>query len=53
LHNKEKLDAYVKAGRERVEAAWREQRRNPHPGVKRILEYKAKHELLDNDGIVS
>lgn len=47
LYNKEKLDAYVKEGDEMVEAAWREQRRNPHPGVKRILDYKAKHGLLE------
>lgn len=44
LCNKEKIDIYVKASQDRVEAAWREQRRNPHPEVKRILEIKAQRE---------
>jgi len=44
LCNKEKIDVYVKASQDRVEAAWQEQRRNPHPGVKRILEIKAQRE---------
>jgi uncharacterized protein (DUF433 family) len=43
-YNKEKIDAYVKASQSRVEAAWQEQRRNPSPGVKRILELKARRE---------
>jgi len=42
--NKEKIYAYVKASQDRVEAAWREQRRNPSPGVKRILAIKAQRE---------
>jgi uncharacterized protein (DUF433 family) len=41
LYNKERLDAYLEAGRKRVETAWQEQCINPHPGVKRILEIKA------------
>ena len=46
LFNREKLDAYIKAGRERVEAAWIEQRRNPPPGVKRLLELQAQRERV-------
>ena len=45
LHNTEKIDAYLKANHARAEAEWREQRRNPHPGVKRILEIKAQREF--------
>ncbi|MBC8459061.1 MAG: DUF433 domain-containing protein [Deltaproteobacteria bacterium] len=44
LHNKERLDAYLEEGRRQSEEAWQEQRRNPHPGVKRILEIKAARE---------
>ncbi|MBM3242555.1 DUF433 domain-containing protein [Candidatus Poribacteria bacterium] len=44
LFNQGKLDAYVKAGRERVEAAWLEQRRNPPPGVKRLFELQTQRE---------
>jgi len=43
-YNKEKIDAYVKASQDRVEAAWQEQRRNPSPGVKRLLAIKAQRE---------
>ena len=53
LLNKKKIDAYIKEADEKIEAAWRKQRRNPHPGIKRVLEYKAKHGLLEKDGIVS
>ena len=44
LHNKERLDAYLEEGSRQSEEAWREQRRNPHPGVKRLLEIKAARE---------
>jgi len=44
LHNQEKIDAYLKSNRERAEADWREQRRNPSPVVKRLLEIKANRE---------
>lgn len=44
LHNQEKIDVYLKANREHAEADWREQRRNPSPVVKRLLEIKAKRE---------
>ena len=41
-HNKEKIDAYLKANHERTEAAWREQRRNPPPELRRLLEIKER-----------
>lgn len=44
LHNQEKIDAYLKANRECAEANWQEQRRNPSPVVKRLIEIKAKRE---------
>jgi uncharacterized protein (DUF433 family) len=44
LHNKKKIDAYVKASQDRVETAWQEQRRNPHPEIERILKIKAQHQ---------
>jgi hypothetical protein len=36
------MDAYVKAGHKRVEAAYEEQRRDPPLGVKRLMDLKAK-----------
>ena len=44
LHNKEKIDAYLKANRERAKADWQKQRHNPSPVVKRLLEIKVKRE---------
>ena len=44
MFNKAKVDAYIKAGIERVEAAYEEQRKNPSPGIKRIMEIKAQRE---------
>ena len=44
LFNKAKIDAYIKAGVERVEAAYEEQRKNPSPGVKRLMKIKAQRE---------
>ncbi len=38
LFNQERVDAYIKAGRKRVEAAYEEQRKNPSSGVKRLME---------------
>ena len=42
LFNKEKMDAYIEAGRKRVEAAYEEQRRNPPPGIKRLMEHRTE-----------
>ena len=38
LFNREQIDAYIKTGRKRVEAAYEEQRKNPSPGVRRLME---------------
>ena len=38
LFNQEQIDAYIKAGRKRVEAAYEEQRQNPSSGVRRLTE---------------
>ena len=38
LLNKEVIDAYIEAGHKRVEAAYEAQRKNPSPGVKRLME---------------
>jgi len=45
LHNQENIDAYLKVNHARAEAEWQEQRRHPHPGVKRILEIKAQRKF--------
>ena len=45
LLNKEVIDAYVEAGRRRVEAAYEAQRKNPSPGVKRLMKIKAQREF--------
>ena len=37
LFNQERIDAYIKAGRKRVEAAYEKQRQNPSSGVKRLM----------------
>jgi uncharacterized protein (DUF433 family) len=44
LFNREKLDAYLDNWRREGEAAWEEQRRNPPPGLKRLLDIKAQRE---------
>ena len=44
LFNREEIDAYIKAGHKRVEAAYEEQRRNPSPGVKRLMKIKKQRE---------
>ena len=44
LFNQEQVDAYIKAGRKRVEAAYEEQRKNPALGVKRLMEIKEQRE---------
>ena len=44
LFNKEAIDAYIKIGREKAEAAYEAQRRNPSPGVKRLMKIKAQRE---------
>jgi uncharacterized protein (DUF433 family) len=44
LFNREKIDAYIKTGRKRVEAAYEEQRRNPSSGVKRLMKIKEQRE---------
>jgi len=42
--NQEKMDAYLDEWRRGFEEAWLEQCRNPHPGIKRLLEIKARRE---------
>ena len=37
LLNKDTIDAYIEVGREQAEAAYEVQRRNPPPGVKRLM----------------
>ena len=44
LFHKAAIDAYIKAGIEWVEAAYEEQRKNPPPGIKRIMKIKAQRE---------
>jgi uncharacterized protein (DUF433 family) len=44
LFNRERIDAYIKAGRKRVEAAYEEQRRSPSSGVKRLMKIKGQRE---------
>ena len=46
LFNQERVDVYIKAGRKRVEAAYLEQRKNPPPGVKRLMKIKEQREAL-------
>ena len=48
LFNKAKIDAYIKAGIEWAEAAYEEQRKNPPPGIKRLMKIKAQRELLQS-----
>ena len=44
LSNKERIDAYIEAGRKQAEQAYDEQRKNPSPGVVRLLKIKAQRE---------
>lgn len=44
LFNQERVDAYIKAGRKRVEATYEEQRKNPPLGVKRLMKIKDQGE---------
>ena len=44
LFNQEQIDAYIKAGHKRVEAAYEKQCQNPSSGVKRLIEIKEQHE---------
>ena len=44
LLNKDSIDAYIKAGCEKANAAYEAQRKNPSPGVKRLMEITAQHE---------
>ena len=44
LFNREKIDAYIKGGHKRVEAAYEEQRRSPSSGVKRLMKIKEQRE---------
>ena len=49
LYNQEELDAYLEEGRQQVEAAWQEQRRNPSPVVKRLMDTKAAREAVSEE----
>ena len=44
LFNKETIDAYIAAGQKQAEEAYEEQRKNPPPGVARLMEIKAQRE---------
>ena len=44
LFNKNTVDAYIEAERKRAEAAYEAQRKNPPPGVKRLMKIKAQQE---------
>ena len=44
LLSKEATNAYIEDGRKRVEAAYEEQRKNPSPGIKRLMKIKAQRE---------
>ena len=44
LFNTEMIDAYIEAGYKRTEAAYETQRKNPPPGVKRLIKIKAQQE---------
>lgn len=54
LFNKKVIDAYIEAGYKRIEAAYEAQRKNPPPGVKRLMKIKAQQETqrmasMEND----
>ena len=42
LFNKDPIDAYIEAGRKQAEEAYDEQRKNPPPGVARLMKIKAQ-----------
>jgi len=44
LFNKEMLDAYIETGRKQAESAYHEQRKNPSPGVARLMKLNAQRE---------
>ena len=44
LFNKNTVDAYIEADRKRAETAYEAQRKNPPPGVKRLMKIKAQQE---------
>ena len=44
LFNTEVIDAYIEAGYKRMETAYETQRKNPPPGVKRLMKIKAQRE---------
>ena len=44
LFNQEEINAYIKAGCKRVEAAYEEQRKNPSLGVKRLMKIEEQRE---------
>ena len=44
LFNKNTVDAYMEADRKRAETAYEVQRKNPPPGVKRLMKIKAQQE---------
>lgn len=44
LYNKEKMDVYLDTWRQGFEEAWQQQRRNPNPVIKRLLEIRAKRQ---------
>ena len=44
LFNREEIDAYIRAGHKRIEAAYEEQRRNPSSGVKRLMKIQEQGE---------
>ena len=44
LFNKNTIDTYMESGRKRAEAAYKAQRENPPPGVKRLMKIKAQQE---------
>ena len=46
LLNKEAIDVYVEAGCKRVEAAYEAQRKNPSPGVKRLMKIRTQRESI-------
>ncbi len=44
LLNKEKIEGYIAEGIKQAEAAYKEQLKNPSPGVKRLMKIKAELE---------
>ena len=55
LFNKNAIDTYMETERKRAEAAYKAQRENPPPGVKRLMKIQAQREVeriaaAKNDG---